>query len=184
MTTAHHSSLVSSLSTGRAGDGALPNGVAALVAKAVPTQADSASAIARVALGAILFPHGAQHALGWFGGYGFSGTLGWMTGTLGFPAPLAALGIIVELVAPVLMVLGVGGRVTAAALMVHMAFASSPHWSTGFFMNWFGTHAAGVEGFEYHLLAIALAAVVVVKGMGAFSLDRVLFRHRLTNAAS
>ena len=77
-----------------------------------------------------------------------------------------------------------GGRVTAAALMVHMAFASSPHWSTGFFMNWFGTHAAGVEGFEYHLLAIALAAVVVVKGMGAFSLDRVLFRHRLTNAAS
>src|SRR5215831_5004870 len=94
----------------------------------------------RLVLAGVLFPHGAQHALGWFGGYGFSGTLGWMTGTLGFPAPLAALGIVTELVAPVLMLLGVGGRATAAALLVHMAFASSPHWSTGFFMNWFGAH--------------------------------------------
>ena len=184
MTTAHHPSLLPSLTTRRATDAGPPSRVAALVARAVPTSADPGSAIARVALGAILFPHGAQHALGWFGGYGFSGTLGWMTGTLGFPAPFAALGIITELVAPVLMVLGLGGRVTAAALAVHMAFASSPHWGTGFFMNWFGSHAAGVEGFEYHLLAIALAAVVVVKGMGSFSLDRVLFRRRVTSAAS
>jgi putative oxidoreductase len=172
------------MATAAASEAAFSNRVSALVAKAVPTDRDSAAAIARVALGAILFPHGAQHALGWFGGYGFSGTLGWMTGTLGFPAPLAALGIVTELVAPVLMVLGLGGRLTAAALMVHMAFASSPHWSTGFFMNWFGTHAAGVEGFEYHLLAVALAAVVVVKGMGSLSFDRALFRRRLTSAAS
>lgn len=184
MTTTHHPALVPSIATAAASEAAFSNRVSALVTKAVPTDRDPASAIARVALGAILFPHGAQHALGWFGGYGFSGTLGWMTGTLGFPAPLAALGIVTELVAPVLMVLGFGGRLTAAALMVHMAFASSPHWSTGFFMNWFGTHAAGVEGFEYHLLAVALAAVVVVKGMGSVSLDRALFRRRLTSAAS
>src|SRR4051812_12549392 len=57
---------------------------------------DSAATVARVALGALMFPHGAQHGLGWFGGYGFSGTLGWMTKTLGFPAPLAALAIITE----------------------------------------------------------------------------------------
>ena len=182
MTTTHHPALTSALSA-TASTAAAPSPLAALARKVVATDRDPAATLARVSLGAILFPHGAQHALGWFGGYGFSGTLGWMTGTLGFPAPLAALGIVTELVAPVLMMLGVGGRATAAALMVHMAFASSPHWSTGFFMNWFGAHAAGVEGFEYHLLAMALAAVVVVKGMGALSLDRALFR-RSTSAAS
>src|SRR6187431_124768 len=65
--------------------------------KLFETDDGTAPLVARVALGAILLPHGAQHALGWFGGYGFSGTLGWMTGTLGFPAPLAALGIVSEL---------------------------------------------------------------------------------------
>lgn len=175
MTTTHHPAL-SPLSDATTAKAAVPNAVTALARKLVATDRDHAATLARVAVGTIIFPHGAQHALGWFGGYGFSGTLGWMTGTLGFPAPLAALGIVTELVAPVLMVLGVGGRATAAALMVHMAFASSPHWSTGFFMNWFGAHAAGVEGFEYHLLAMALAAVVVVKGMGALSLDRLLGR--------
>ena len=60
--------------------------------------------LARVAVGLILFPHGAQHVLGWFGGYGFQGTLGWMTGTLGFPAPLAVLALVTELVAPFALV--------------------------------------------------------------------------------
>jgi len=175
MTTTHHPALSSPLSAD-ATSTAAPTALSALASKVVATDRDPAATLARVAVGTILFPHGAQHALGWFGGYGFSGTLGWMTGTLGFPAPLAALGIVTELVAPVLMVLGVGGRATAAALLVHMAFASSPHWSTGFFMNWFGAHPAGTEGFEYHLLAMALAAVVVVKGMGALSLDRVFLR--------
>ena len=42
-------------------------------------------------------------------------------------------------------------------------------------MNWFGDKQG--HGFEYHLLAIALAVVVIVHGVGAFSLDRVLYRH-------
>ena len=74
----------------------------------VATEAAVAPLVARVSLGLLLFPHGAQHALGWFGGYGFAGTLGWMTGTLGFPAPAAALAIVVELLAPVALVLGIG----------------------------------------------------------------------------
>lgn len=44
----------------------------------------------------------------------------------------------------------------------------------GFFTNWTGT-AAG-EGFEYHRLATALAAIVVVRGSGAWSVDRLLLR--------
>ncbi|HEV8548798.1 MAG TPA: DoxX family protein [Polyangiaceae bacterium] len=145
------------------------------LARLVTTERDLGATVARVSLGLILFPHGAQHNLGWFGGYGFSGTLGWMTGTLGFPAPLAVLGLVTELVAPVLLVLGLGGRATAAAMFVYMGFAASTHLRSGFFMNWFGRLGAGQEGFEYHLLTMALAAVLMLKGMGALSLDRRLF---------
>ena len=149
-----------------------------LLRRALATDNDSAPLVARLALGAILFPHGAQHALGWFGGYGFSGTLAWMTGTLGFPAPLAALGIASELVAPLLLVAGVGGRLAAGLLFFHMAFAASTHVENGFFMNWFGALSTGQEGFEYHLLALALALVVVIAGSGRWSLDRTLHRER------
>jgi putative oxidoreductase len=145
-----------------------------LVGKLLATDDKTAPLVARLALGLVLFPHGAQHALGWFGGYGFSGTLSWMTGTLGFPAALAAVGIVTELVAPLALLVGVGGRVAAALLFVHMAFAASVHWASGFFMNWFGALPAGQEGFEYHLLAMALALVVVIAGSGRFSLDRKL----------
>src|ERR671921_98290 len=80
------------------------------------TTDDPAPLAARVTLGLVMFPHGAQHALGWFGGYGFSGTLGWMTDTLGFPAPLAALAIVTELVAPFALIFGVGGRLAALGI--------------------------------------------------------------------
>lgn len=142
----------------------------------ISTRRESAPLIARLVLGLVMFPHGAQHALGWFGGYGFRGTLGWMTGTLGFPAPLAALAIVVELLAPFALVLGLGGRVAAAGIIGLMLGAASTHLPNGFFMNWFGAMKPGVEGYEYHLLAMALAAVVAIKGSGALSLDRLLAR--------
>jgi putative oxidoreductase len=158
--------------------------VTSALTKVTATPRDSAATVARLALGLVLFPHGAQHDLGWFGGYGFAGTFRWMTGTLGFPAPLALLGLLVELIAPVLLVVGFGGRATALALFSFMATAAATHVSNGFFMNWFGQYAAGREGFEYHLLALALAGVVMIRGMGALSLDRALFARRVTSAAS
>ena len=118
----------------------------------------------------VMFPHGAQHALGWFGGYGFGGTYGWMTGTLGIPAPFAALAIATELVASLFLLAGLGGRAAAAGLAAILAVAATTHVSNGFFMNWFG--ASTGEGFEYHLLGIALAASIVVRGSGAWSVDR------------
>ena len=133
-----------------------------------------APVIARVALGLILFPHGAQHVLGWFGGYGFGGTFGWMTGTLGFPAPLVVLALVTEITAPVALVLGIGGRIAGLGVVGLMIGALSTHVGNGFFMNWFGSLPAGQEGFEYHLLVIALAATVVLQGSGAWSLDRAL----------
>ena len=113
-----------------------------LAARVLGTVRERMLTFARLAVALLLFPHGAQHALGWFGGYGFHGTHGWMTKTLGFPAPAAALAIITEILAPLALVVGLGGRL------------------------------AGQEGFEYHLSMIALGLVIVVKGSGAWSLDR------------
>jgi putative oxidoreductase len=129
-------------------------------------------ALARLTLALVFFPHGAQHVLGWFGGYGFHGTLQWMTGTLGFPAPLAALALVTELAAPVALLAGLAGRVAALGVVGLMLGALSTHVANGFFMNWFGNLPAGQEGFEYHLLAIALAAGVALQGRGAWSADR------------
>ena len=138
----------------------------------VATGRDAGATVARVALGLLMFPHGAQHGLGLFGGYGFSGTFAWMTKTLGFPAPMAALAIVTEVVAPLALLLGVGGRLAAAGVTGIMLGAISTHVPNGFFMNWFGGLPAGQEGFEYHLAVLALAAVVMIKGSGASSLDR------------
>src|SRR5687768_3943670 len=153
-----------------------PGSLSAALPALLTTDRTAAPLVARCRLGLLLFPHGAQHALGWFGGYGFHGTLGWMPDTLGFPAPAAALAIGVELLAPIALVLGLGGRVAALGLVALMLGAISTHLSSGFFMNWFGTLPAGTEGFEYHLLVIALAAVVCIDGSGAWSLDRRLTR--------
>lgn len=142
--------------------------------KLIDTNADTGALLGRITLGAIMFPHGLQHALGYLGGYGFSGTLAWMTGTLGFPVPLAALAIVTELIAPVLLVVGLGGRLAALGIIGLMAGALSTHAANGFFMNWFGGLPAGTEGFEYHLLAIGLGTVVAVNGSGALSIDRLL----------
>ena len=140
----------------------------------ISTNRDHGALLGRVTLGAVLIPHGFQHALGLLGGYGFSGTLGWMTNTLGFPAPLAALAIVTELIAPFALIVGLGGRLAAAGIIGLMIGAMSTHVPNGFFMNWFGKLPAGAEGFEYHLLAIGLAAVIAVNGSGAFSIDRLL----------
>src|SRR5690348_3317100 len=95
--------------------------------KIFTTRAEVAPVIARLSLGLLLFPHGAQHFLGWFGGYGFKGTLGWMTGTLGFPASAAAVAIVTEFVAPVLLIAGLGSRLAALGLIGLMLGAISTH---------------------------------------------------------
>ncbi len=138
------------------------------------TRSDVAPAVARLVLGLIIFPHGLQHAVGLFGGAGFAATMQWMTGTLHIPAPLAALAIVVEVAAPMFLVAGLAGRVAAAGIIGLMLVALSTHTSNGFFMNWFGALPSGQEGYEYHLLAIGLAAVVATAGSGAFSLDVML----------
>jgi putative oxidoreductase len=97
-----------------------------------------------------------------------------MTGTLGIPGLLAALAIFTEVVAPLFLLVGLGGRFAAAGLGSVLAVAATTHAANGFFMNWSG-HQAG-EGFEYHLFGVAIAIAVVVRGSGALSLDRRIAR--------
>lgn len=132
----------------------------------------------RLVLAAVIFPHGAQKLLGWFGGFGFEGTMGFLTQGAGLPAPLAVTVILAESVGAVALALGLFSRVTALGIASVMVGAVvTTHLGNGFFMNWAGSQAG--EGFEYHLLALALAVPVIVKGGGALAVDSALAR-RLT----
>jgi putative oxidoreductase len=137
------------------------------------TDRDRTLLVQRVALGLIMFPHGAQKLLGWFGGYGFSGTMGFFTQTMHLPAALAFLIIVAESVGAIALVLGAGTRLAALGLAsVMLGAIFTTHLDAGFFMNWSGTVRG--EGFEYHLLALALALPLVVRGGGALSVDGAL----------
>jgi putative oxidoreductase len=153
-----------------------PRHIDGVLRRLLQTTSSPVETTLRMVLGIIMLPHGAQHLLGLFGGFGFRATLGWMTGTLGFPAAIAALGIVLEFAAPLALIIGVGVRLAGVALAVFMAVAASTHTANGFFMNWFGGLPAGAEGFEYHLLAIALAVAVAARGAGAWSIDGWLTR--------
>ena len=131
--------------------------------------------IARLALGVVMLPHGLQKLFGWFGGHGFEGTIGFLTGQAGLPWIVAFLVIMIESLGAVALIVGALGRLAALGMVAVMAGAiSTAHLANGFFMNWSGQQAG--EGFEYHLLVIALAAVVLVAGSGKASLDRLLSR--------
>ena len=134
------------------------------------TDNSTAPLIARLALGLVIFPHGAQKALGWFGGYGFDGTMGFFTGTLGIPALFAFLVIAAEFAGSIGLVFGFLSRVSAFGIAAVMAGAiTMAHKGNGFFMNWTGQQSG--EGFEYHLLVLGLALIVLIHGAGKASLD-------------
>jgi len=74
----------------------------------VKTNDSFAPLIARLTLGLVMFPHGAQKALGWFGGYGFSGTMNFFTQQMHIPAPLAFLAIAAEFAGSIGLILAEG----------------------------------------------------------------------------
>jgi putative oxidoreductase len=146
-------------------------GAAGLLRVIARTDGNVAGAVARLTLAVVMFPHGAQKLLGWFGGYGFEGTMGYLTGSVGLPALIALLVIVIEFFGPIALALGFLGRIAAVGVAAVMIGAvATSHLAFGFFMNWSG--AQGGEGFEYHLLALALTAIVLVNGSGPLSLDR------------
>src|SRR6202012_2476638 len=139
--------------------------------KLIQTQADDIGAtLARLTLGVVIFPHGAQKMLGWFGGYGFSGTMNWFETSLHVPAPMAFLAIMAEFFGSLGLIVGLLSRIAAFGIACNMVVAiATVHVHNGFFMNWTGQQKG--EGFEYHLVALALLLIVLVKGAGALSID-------------
>ena len=130
-----------------------------------------AGLILRLTLGLVMFPHGAQKALGWYGGFGFDGTMGFFTGTMGMPRLIAFLVIIGEFFGSMALLTGFMTRFSAASLgVIMMGAITMVHLPHGFFMNWFGKQAG--EGYEYHLLVIGIAAALTVIGAGRWSVDR------------
>ena len=129
--------------------------------------------LARIILGIIFFAHGSQKVFGWFGGPGLRQTLRTLTQFVGLPSIVALVAVGAELVGGAALVLGFLGRISALAIAVNMLAAIlMVHGRFGLFMNWFGDRKG--HGIEYHLLAIALAVVIIAKGSGAFSLDLLL----------
>jgi putative oxidoreductase len=129
--------------------------------------------LVRLVLGVVFFAHGAQKVLGWFGGFGYSGTMNGFTTMMHIPAPLAFLAIMAEFLGGIGLILGLLARIAAFGIAVNMIVAVMMiHRHVGFFMNWYGNQHG--EGWEYHLLAIGMALVILVRGAGAFSVDRAL----------
>jgi putative oxidoreductase len=146
-----------------------------MFAKLVNTSNDFTLTILRVVLGSVFFAHGAQKVLGWFGGKGIDDSVAAFTQFLGIPAPLAYLAIAAEFVGGAGLVVGLLGRIAALGILTNMVVAIVlVHARNGLFMNWTGKQAG--EGFEYHLLAIAIALAILIRGSGALSIDRLLTR--------
>jgi len=131
--------------------------------------------IARVALGIVMFPHGAQKVFGWFGGHGFAGSMSFFTDTMHIPAPLAFLAILAEFSGSLGLITGCLSRIAAFGIACNMFVAVlTVNLANGFFMNWYGVNKG--EGIEFHILAIGLALVVMIGGAGQASIDAFVSR--------
>jgi len=141
--------------------------------KIFQTNESNASTIIRIVLGLILFPHGAQKMLGWFGGYGFNGTMGFLTGTAGLSWIMAFLVIAIEFFGAIALIVGFATRIVAVGIIsLFTGIIATSHFQNGFFMNWYGNLKG--EGYEFHLLIIGMAIALLVSGAGKWSVDYAL----------
>lgn len=144
-----------------------------MIKKILATDNDFTPLLLRLTLGLVFLPHGLQKTLGMFGGYGFSGTYGFFTDKMGMPGVVALLVILAESLGALGLIVGFATRLGALGIAAVMSGAIiMAHWQNGFFMNWSGKQAG--EGFEYHLLALGIAIVLLIRGGGALSVDRMI----------
>jgi putative oxidoreductase len=132
--------------------------------------------IARLALAIVIFPHGAQKLFGWFGGYGFQGTMGFLTGMAKLPYVVALLVILIESIGSLMLFFGFASRIAAlGAIGLFTGIVLKIHLANGFFMNWNGNQKG--EGIEYFLLLLSLALIVLIAGGGKASVDAALSKN-------
>jgi putative oxidoreductase len=145
-----------------------------VVTKILATEKSSLLTILRITLGVVMLPHGLQKTAGWFGGYGYTGTMGFFT-SIGIPAFLGFLAIAAETAGAAALIAGITTRIAAFGVGVTLLVASTMHQANGFFMNWSGQQKG--EGIEFHLLGIAIAVALMIGGAGRFSLDRAITKN-------
>src|SRR5208282_1059428 len=137
------------------------------------TSGSVAPLILRLLLAVVMFPHGAQKVLGWFGGFGFASSMAFFTDKMGIPAVFAVLAILTEFLGPIALFFGFLTRIAAFALGFDMLVAAIlVHVHFGFFMNWLGKQKG--EGVEFDLLLWAIVLALIIQGAGPYSLDRVI----------
>lgn len=141
------------------------------------TNSSYAPMIQRVLAAIVLWPHGAQKLLGWFGGFGFTGTMNFFTQTMGLPSIVGLFVIILEFFGSIALLLGLFTRITATAITIlFLGIVFTSHIQNGFFMNWFGTQKG--EGCEYFLLFIAITVSLSITGAGKWSTDSLIFKNK------
>lgn len=138
---------------------------------------NTAALVLRLTLGCVMFAHGAQKVLGWFGGPGVEKTLHMFSTSMGFPPPLTLLVMATEFLGSIALIAGFFTRVSALAIAVNLGTcAYMNHLKNGFFMNWSGQQKG--EGFEFHILVIGIALSLMISGGGVFSFDRALTKEK------
>lgn len=131
----------------------------------------------RIMLALVIFPHGAQKLFGWFGGFGFTGTMSFFTDTMGLPWIIGFSVIILESFGSIALLIGMATRLIALCfLMLAVGITVTSHIQYGFFMNWFGTQQG--EGYEYFLLWIGMAISLIITGGGKYSIDKSFIGNR------
>lgn len=134
------------------------------------TDDNLASTVLRVTLGLVILLHG----IGKLGG-GFETFMGYLTDYLNLPAILGYVIILIETLGSVLLVLGIATRINAGVMFgLFVGMILVVHLQFGFMMNWFGQMEAGQEGYEYHILVLAMCGALVVLGGGRFSIDKTI----------
>jgi len=129
--------------------------------------------ILRLTLAIVMFPHGAQKVLGWFGGMGYTATMQVFTTKMHMPYLMVLLLMAIEFLGSLSLIAGFLTRISALGIGGAMAVcAVVGHIQNGFFMNWFGAQQG--EGLEYHILVVGIALALVFKGAGSFSIDGML----------
>jgi putative oxidoreductase len=125
----------------------------------------------RLALGVIMFAHGAQKVLGMYGGIGWSA---WISGEapMGLRPSWLWLGAaaISEFLGGLLVIFGALTRLSALAIALTMLVAICGVHMGAFFAN--------SRGIEYPLALFAMAVALIITGGGKASIDRYLMHPR------
>lgn len=130
----------------------------------------------RLTLTVVIFPHGAQLLLGWYGGFGFEATMNYFTEVANLPYIIGYLVIMIQFFGSLMLLLGVAVRINAFAMFViFIGMIITSHLEYGFFMNWFGNQKG--EGYEYHLLVLGITLPLILKGSGKYAVEKIFSKN-------